>query len=183
MGRGRLGTVLPRRITQIAFASRDLDASMRFYSAHMGIGPWLVLPVARFADTRFEGLPCAAEVRVAFANSGGMEYEMVQQLDDTPSIWRGFVGDGPERERFHHMCERSQDFSASERRLLGEGYVPVMEGATVRGRFSYFAHSGAPGTYLELLESTPSREAMYAHVLLQGQHWDGSDSIRSMPAL
>ena len=178
-----MGTASPRRITQVAFATRDLDASMAFYSRHLGIGPWFVLPVARFAGTSFRGQLCAAQVRVAFANSGGMEYEMVQQLDDTPSIWRDFLGDGPERERFHHMCERTHHFGASERRLLGEGYVPEMEGVTIRGRFSYFAHPDAPGGYLELLESTPSREAMYAHVMLHGQRWDGSDPVRPMPAL
>lgn len=177
-----MGRTSPRRITQVAFATRDLDASMAFYSQHLGIGPWFVLPTARFADARFQGQPCAAQVRVAFANSCGMEYEMVQQLDGTPSVWHDFLGDGLERERFHHMCERTDDFSASERQLLAEGYRPAMEGATSRGRFSYFAHPGAPGPYLELIECTPSRKAMYAHVLLQGQGWDGSDPIRPMPA-
>lgn len=178
-----MGTIPPRRITQVAFATRDLETSMAFFSRHLGIGPWFVLPVARFADTRFQDQPCAAQVHVAFANSGGMEYEMVQQLDDTPSIWRDFLGDGPERERFHHMCERTHDFAASERRVRSEGYAPVMEGATIRGRFSYFIHPDAPGTYLELVESTPAREAMYAHILLHGQSWDGEDPIRPMPPL
>jgi catechol 2,3-dioxygenase-like lactoylglutathione lyase family enzyme len=178
-----LGTTSPRRITQVAFATRDLDASMAFYARHLGIGPWFVLPVARFAGTRFLGEPCTAEVRVAFANNGSMEFEMVHQLDDTPSIWSDFLGDGPERERFHHVCERTHDFAGSEQRLLAEGYAPVMQGATVRGRFTYFAHPGMAGTYLELLESTPSREAMYAHILLHGQAWDGTDPVRPLPPL
>ncbi|MCP1468601.1 catechol 2,3-dioxygenase-like lactoylglutathione lyase family enzyme [Sphingobium sp. OAS761] len=178
-----MGTTTPRRITQIAFATRDLDASMAFYSRHLGIGPWFVLPIARFADPLFHGAPCDAQVRVAFANSGGMEYEMVQQLDDTPSIWRDFLKDSAERERFHHLCERTHDFSESERRLLDEGYRSALEGATRRGRFTYFAHPDAPGTYLELLESSPSREAMYAHILLHGQSWDGRDPVRSLPPL
>ncbi|WP_196221772.1 VOC family protein [Sphingobium sp. CAP-1] len=173
----------PRRITQLAFASRDLDASLRFYSRHLGIGPWFVLPIARFSETRFHGQPCAAQVRVAFANSGGMEFEMVHQLDDTPSIWSHFLGNGPERERFHHVCERTHDFTASEQRLLAEGYAPVMQGATVRGRFAYFTHADMAGTYLELLESTPSREAMYAHILRHGQGWDGREPIRPLPPL
>ncbi|WP_176590841.1 VOC family protein [Sphingobium sp. EM0848] len=178
-----MGSTSPRQITQIAFATRDLDASMAFYARHLGIGPWFVLPAARFADTSFQGHPCAAQVQVAFANNGCMEFEMVHQLDDTPSIWNDFLRDGAERERFHHVCERTHDFAGSEQRLAAEGYVPVMEGATVRGRFTYFAHPGTPGTYLELLESTPSREAMYAHILLHGQKWDGREPVRPLPQL
>jgi Glyoxalase/Bleomycin resistance protein/Dioxygenase superfamily len=173
----------PGHITQMAFATRDLAATMRYYGDHLGVGPWFVLPPARFASATFPGRPCTAQVHVAFANANGMEIELVHQLDDTPSVWHGYLDGRAERERFHHTCLRTEAFENERARLLAGGYAEVMAGETTRGRFAYMSHPDSPETFLELLESTPSRRAMYAHVLLHAQRWNGADPVRPMPKL
>ncbi len=173
----------PGQITQIAFATRDLAATMQYYSEHLGVGPWFVIPPARFTSATYRDRPCAAQVHVAFANANGMEIELVHQLDDTPSIWRDYLEGRPERERFHHTCLRTDIYESDHARLLAQGYAVAMAGETTRGRFAYLEHADSPETFLELLESTPSRQAMYAHVLLHAQDWDGRDAVRPMPQI
>jgi len=170
-------------ITQIAFATRDLAATMRYYSEHLGVGPWFVIPPARFTSATYAGEPCTAHVHVAFTNANGLEIELVHQLDDAPSIWCNYLDNRAERERLHHSCIRTEAFESDHARLLAAGYAVAMTGETSRGRFCYFEHPDNPEQFLELLESTPSRRAMYAHVLLHAQRWDGRDPVRPMPQI
>lgn len=170
------------KITQIAFATRDIDASMAHLSGNLGVGPWFVLPRGCL-PARYRGVPCAPELAVAFANCNGLEFEMVQQLNDEPSIWHDFMDGRPERERFHHSCLRTPDYPGMAGALSATGYALAYEGETPRGRFGYFDRPDQPGSYLELLEQTPSRAAMFAHVLAGAQDWDGRDPVRAMPQI
>lgn len=170
-----------RRISQIAFASRDFDASLADFAGRLGIGPWFVLPVLRWSGASYRGQPCAVELRCAFANCQGMEYEMIEQLNDTPSIWSNHLDGRPERELFHHNGLRTQNYDADAQALRDEGHECVLTGQTGLGRFSYHTHPGSPGTYLELLEATPGRCGMFGHVLLHGRDWDGTEPVRPMP--
>lgn len=170
-----------RRVSQMAFVSRDFDASLANFSGRLGIGPWFVLPTIRWSGARYRGQPCDIELRCAFASCNGMEYEMLQQVNDVPSIFRGH-GDGrPERELFHHHGLRTPDFDDETARRIGDGHELVLTGQTGLGRFSYFSHPGSPGVYFELLEATPARCGMFGHVLLHGRDWDGTDPVRPMP--
>lgn len=168
------------RISQIAFATRDMEASLDHFSRNLGVGPWFVLPHGKLS-ARYRGAACDAELIVAFANCNGLEFEMMHQTNAAPSIWKDFLAGRAERERFHHSCQRTADYPAMLPVLAAADYEMVFEGETPRGRFSYFDHPDHPGAYLELLEHTPSRQAMYAHVLAAAQDWDGQDPVRPMP--
>jgi len=170
-----------QRISQIAFASGDFDASLADFAGRLGIGPWFELPAIRWSGARYMGQPCEVELRCAFANCQGMEYELIEQVNDAASIWRHHLDDRPERELFHHNGLRTQDYEHDAARLTAEGHTEVLTGQTALGRFSYYTHPGSPGTYLELLEATPARCGMFGHVLLHGRDWDGSDPVRPMP--
>lgn len=168
--------------SQLAFATRDIHAAMAHFSRHLRIGPWFVLPQARL-PCRHRGVEGRAELIVAFSNTQGLEIEMIQQMNDAPSIWQGFLDGRPERERFHHSCIRTVTFEATMATMQQDGYLPVVDGETSRGRFAYIEHPDSPDAYVEVLENSPSRQAMHAHVLAAARTWDGGDPIRPMPQI
>ena len=59
----------------------------------LGIGPWFVMRnVAIRALYRDE--PCEITLTLALANSGDLQVELIQQHDDTPSIYTEFLSSG-----------------------------------------------------------------------------------------
>ena len=85
-------TVLPGPVRQIGYVVTDLDQAMAGW-LELGVGPWFVmrgLPM----QALYRGEPCETTLSVAWSNSGEMQIELIQQLDDTPSIFTEFL-DGP----------------------------------------------------------------------------------------
>lgn len=167
--------------TQLAWVTRDMEASLNRFARDLGIGPWFVLPKAILPRTRFLGEPCEIEMIVAFANTCGLEFEMMQQTNAAPSIWSdGPAGDA--LDALHHSCVRPPNYVAALTAARAAGYAVEFEGETQRGHFSYVRKPGA-ATYVELLEDSPSRRAMHALVRDAAARWDGSDPVRPMPAV
>ena len=169
------------KVSQLAWVTRDIEASLAFFSEELGVGPWFVLPKAILPNVRHRGEPSDVELIVAFASSSGLEFEMMQQTNEAPSIWTSLPR-GDVREALHHNCIRTDDYEGSVRDAAQAGYAVVLDGRTSRGRFAYVQRPGSD-SYIELLEMSQSRRAMYEFVRDAGQAWDGSDPVRTMPAL
>lgn len=167
-------------VRQLGFMTRDLEASIDLFVTQLGIGPWLTLPSGPLADTRYRGVPCTPNLSVAFAYRDGLEYELMQLNDDTPSMWRDLLDLPFERERLHHWCIWPTDYDAALREAIALGYAEVQEGATGRGRFVYLRQ---PGTdlWLEITEATPGRKALQALVVEGAQGWDGATRTFTLP--
>lgn len=169
-------------VTQIAFLTRDIDASIKHFLDHLGIGPWFMLAPAQL---RPRGHPeaAAAGLLVAFAYARGMEFELIQQTNETPSIWKINSTDISQRDFFHHTCIWPEDYDAAVLAALKANYVPAYDGDTPRGRYTYMSHPEQVGSYFEISEATPARQAMQAAVREGAIDWDGTDPVRDMPAI
>jgi hypothetical protein len=88
---------------QIAIVVRDLDATMRTYVHEYGIGPWSVHEFNPDTVSTLEkdGRPADMAFRIAVTMVGGVQWELIQPLDDR-SIYAEFLAE--HGEGLHHVA-------------------------------------------------------------------------------
>jgi Glyoxalase/Bleomycin resistance protein/Dioxygenase superfamily len=103
-------------LRQMGFVVRDIDKAMRHWVEVCGVGPWYIaerLPLHGFwyKEQRFDDI----HLTIALANSGEVQLELIQQRDDTPSMYRDFLAAGHEGlqhwsswpENYHELLDRA----------------------------------------------------------------------------
>ncbi len=170
-------TVLPGPIRQIGYVVTDLDKAIAGW-LELGVGPWFVmrgLPM----NVLYRGEPCETALSVAWSNSGEMQLELIQQLDDTPSIFTEFIeSHGP---GYQQLAYWTSDFEATMRKVEKAGWTVVWSGGEGFGvRFAYVETPNAPAAVIEISELTDATEANAAFMREAAETWDGSDPIRNL---
>jgi catechol 2,3-dioxygenase-like lactoylglutathione lyase family enzyme len=101
-----------------AFVVPDLQSAVaRMLEA--GIGPAFML--RRLITTgRYRGQLNKMLTNVAFLNAGGVQFEILEQLDDSPSIYREFLNKHPAG-GLHHIAYYSANFDADRERARQSG--------------------------------------------------------------
>jgi catechol 2,3-dioxygenase-like lactoylglutathione lyase family enzyme len=168
---------LPGSIRQIGYVVTDLDRALAGW-AELGVGPWFVI---RSMPQRvlYRGEPCEITLSLALANSGDMQVEVIQQEDETPSIFTEFLAAG--REGFHQFAYWTEDFDATMQAIAEAGWPVVWSGGEDVGtRFAYVEPPNSPATIIEIMELTETTKGMATFVRDAAAHWDGSDPIRNL---
>ncbi|WP_332838934.1 VOC family protein [Nocardia bovistercoris] len=169
--------LLPGPVRQLGYVVADIDAAMRSW-IRLGVGPWYVLR-ALPQRARYRGAPCDVVVTVAFAHSGDLQLELIQQEDETPSIYTEFLGDGPGG--FHQLAWWSTDFEATVEAVRAAGYESVWSGGSDGGvRYAYFEPRDEIATVLEISEYTDSTAGLARMLRAAADGWDGDDPIRTL---
>lgn len=164
-------------LRQMGFVVFDVERAMRHWVEVCGVGPWFhardaVIPEFTYRGTRQDGL----RLSLALANSGEVQVELIQQLCDTPSMFRDFLATG--REGLQHWAAWPEDYDGLYRRALAGGLAVAQEGVLGRGRFAYLATEGHPGTVVEIVEPTPARLLGRERIRAAALGWDGTDPVR-----
>jgi catechol 2,3-dioxygenase-like lactoylglutathione lyase family enzyme len=170
-------TVLPGAIRQIGYVVTDLDKALAGF-VELGVGPWFVI---RGMPQRvlYRGERCEISLSLALANSGEMQIEVIQQQDDTPSIFTEFLVAG--REGFHQFAYWTEDFGATMQAVEEAGWPVVWSGGEDVGtRFAYVEPPNSPATIIEIMELTETTRGMAKFVCDAAASWDGSDPIRNL---
>jgi len=171
-----VGEVLPGEVRQIGYVVTDLDDAIAGW-LKMGVGPWFVIRNLPQRVT-YRDAPCEVKLSMALSNSGDLQVELIQQLDETPSIFTEFLaatGGG-----FHQLAYWAEDFDAAMAKLTEAGWPQVWSGGEGEGvRFAYFEPpTGA--AIVEIMELTEASAGMGAYVREQAIGWDGSDPVREL---
>ncbi|OBB82733.1 VOC family protein [Mycolicibacterium peregrinum] len=173
-----MSEVLPGEVRQIGYVVTDLDDAISGW-LKMGVGPWFVI---RNLPQRvsYRGEPCEVRLSLALSNSGDLQVELIQQLDDTPSIFTEFLAGAPAGGGFHQLAYWTADFDTAMAKLAEAGWPLVWSGGEGEGvRFAYFEPpTGA--AIVEIMELTESSGGMGAYVREQAVAWDGSDPVREL---
>ncbi|MGY1810819.1 VOC family protein [Blastococcus sp. SYSU D00669] len=165
-------------VQQHAFVVADLDEAMPRWTETTGAGPWWVSRGHRGRDHRYRGRPVDHVLHYAFAGTGPTHVQLVQQDDDTPSIYREVFGAG--EEGFHHLAVLvpEAEMAAEVARFEAAGfavadtlwsYVPV----------AYVDCREAIGCFVELHGENQEIRDLFA--LFRDSHadWDGvTDPVR-----
>lgn len=155
-------------IRQLGYIVTDIHAAMRQWLEGPGVGPFYYL-----------------ENNGALAQSGGVQIELVQLRDDSPSFFHTFVGKFGEG--LHHVAFWTEHFDAGVAAALARGYVELHRGTSLPGtpdsRFAYFDRGSTDGTAIEISERGVDKRALFDAIAHAAEGWDGTEPVRDMAAL
>lgn len=166
-------------LRQVGLVVRDMAAAIEHWAGVLGVGPFLVMPELAFENYRYRGLEMPGPVvTLAFAQSGPLQIELIQQHDTCPSAYLEFLSAG--QEGVQHLCawpDSPRDYAERREALLARGLVIVHEGAT-RGsdlRFCYFGtEDGRAAPLLEISEGNlPAMRPLWQRLREASEAWDG----------
>jgi hypothetical protein len=163
-------------VKHLGFVTRDIDRSMRYFVDAWGIGPWYVNRQI-VMDTLYKGAPSRLELMVALSHANDLQYELIQQMNDAPSVYRDFLHKMPNGLHVQHLSVWPENFADTKAGALAKGWYPVLEVAH-KGNSCYLAHPGEPDLCVEISDRSPEKEFFRKTIREICATWDGKDPIR-----
>lgn len=166
-------------ICQNGYIVKDIEQAMQEW-LKLGIGPWFYLEKATIDEFHYKGQPHNIDLKIALANSGEVQIELIQQVDDVPSMYQDFLGSG--REGLQHIAYWTEDYDQAYQHIKDLGFEVVQEGQIggPQGRLAYFDAEAAIGTALEISEMTGSKKQIYDYIKNASIDWNGKKPIRKL---
>lgn len=120
-----------KKILQIGFVVRDVEAAVRKYYDTCGIGPWYfyTMDKSNMFNTKVNGKKAEFSMRVAFAYVGDLQLELIEPLDN--NIYSEFLQE--HGEGMHHIACDVDDFDKTIAELREKGVSLLQEGTTDAG--------------------------------------------------
>ncbi len=165
-------------VAQTAFVVPDLHAAIEGWVTNFKAGPFYVLPHLLAPGQIYRGGESRADVTLAMGFSGHMLIELIQPLDDHPSVYKESIdARGP---GFHHLGIACTDVDAASAEYQSRGYVEAYRAAVPTGGEVVYLDSGAGPEvgFIELLPVTPTMDETFTRFWEASRDWDGSDPIR-----
>lgn len=139
---------------QIAWVTRDLDATEKALTTMLGAKKWVRIPDVHFApDTcTFRGSPADFTAHISFSYAGDTQLELIAPVSGGESVYTEFLdaaGAG-----LHHVCIEKPDseaFDAALREAEHNGTPVVQQGIMPGGmKFAYLSAPDAGAPYIEI---------------------------------
>jgi hypothetical protein len=142
---------------QIAVVVRDLDAAMRTYVHDYGIGPWEIygFDPGNVADLREDGERVERAWRLAIAYVGGVQWELIEPLDEE-SVYARFLAETGGW--LHHVGVAVPDFDGTLAEQAGRGNGVLLGGEYKGIRFAYLDTVGDLGFVTEIFSGAPGAD-------------------------
>ena len=127
-------------INQIGIVVRDVESVARNYWDILGIGPWAIIEWEAPAvyDRKYHGKPVMAKEKLAFAQAGGVQIELVQAVEG-PSIYRDWLEE--RGEGLHHLNFLVDDIDGTAEMLTRQGFPSLQSGKCgpeeLKGGYNY----------------------------------------------
>jgi len=166
-------------IMQTAFVVEDIHASMAHFQRDCGAGPFFVLDHFLGEGQIYRGSKSTTDVTIAMGFAGHMQIELIQPLDNNPSVYRETIeqrGYG-----FHHFGIACADVDADLLDYEARGYALAFRAAVPTGGSVAYLEGGdgaAPG-FLELIPATPGMDEHFTRMWRAARDWDGSEPVRA----
>lgn len=159
-------------IVQYAYVVDDLDEGIRHWVEVMGAGPFFVSRNHVGRDHTYRGEPDDAVFSYAFGQAGPAQVQLIQCMDDSPSVYRDMYATGAEG--FHHVAclVPAADMPGEVARFVDAGYsvastlhsyVPV----------AYLDCRSTLGFFVELHGLNDEVEELFAEIRSAHEEWDG----------
>lgn len=178
-----------RGVTETCFVTHDLEKCIDNWVNTMGAGPFYMHTYGPGITLSYRGQPAHDSFKAAIGFSGATLIELLQPLNDAPSIFQEILqarGEGA----LHHVYPNIQPLSAAEfdAQLAAYRDKGFKEAAWLQppgvGRNVFLDATDTLGCFIELLEFDP---VTYSKITerLHAEHmrWDGKNPIRSMAEL
>jgi len=163
---------------QLAFIVEDLHAAIKRYTREFNAGPWFVMEQVDIRNATYRGQPTSFRGSLASGNSGHLQIELIQQVDDTPSVFTETIkarGYG-----MHHIGVAVHDFDAWMKKYEAAGYEVALYCETdIPNRNAYLDTRGELPYFVEVIEMNAGTERIFTSVYRPSIGWNGEDPIRS----
>lgn len=173
-------------VFQLGFTTKNLHETLAHFVDNLGIGPWFVAedfaqPLMIHRGTETPDLQTA----VGFGYWGDMQYEIVEQRDAGPSVFRDVyetTGYG-----FHHMAFFTEDYDKQRQHFVDKGAEIAFEARTVPelgGKRAFYADTRSTlGVMTEVGEYCEPVASLFVRMHEASQGWDGRDPYRPITSL
>jgi methylmalonyl-CoA/ethylmalonyl-CoA epimerase len=141
--------VLPP-VSQVGIVVRDIEKTAAFYYSTFGVGPFAIVPEVKFEGVILRGSPTNAKIKVAFAQSGPLQIELIQPLEGE-NIYTEFLD--TKGEGLHHLGFQVDDFDSMLAEFKSKGIEPVFWLNLGWMAFAYLNTETIGGVMFELLWS------------------------------
>ena len=184
-----IGGITSGQIFQLGYIVPDVDASIRFYAEAMKIGPFTILRGFKAPDGWYRGKTDMPELTIAHAYSGGVFVELIQQHDDTPSVYKEYIdryGYG-----LHHLglAIATEDYDETLEHYYSHGFENIFTDNLPGGvRIRYIGPKTEDGLeklrnesgvcYLECVEVKESEQGFFTGMIEAAKNWDGKTLFR-----
>ena len=158
-------------IIQYAWVVPNLETAARHWHATLGVGPFLINRDLKLTNPRYRGQPGGPRFSTAVAQSGSVQIELIEQLDEAPSVYRERVAAGATG--FHHVAFIAGDFPAALAALTDQGHAVAADGQFGDMRFAYVDTGPAIGCMTEIIEDKPAIRAFFDAIRKAAERWDG----------
>lgn len=152
---------------QIAWVTRDLDATERTLTALLGARKWIRMPGIHFGpdDCTHHGRPADFTADISMSYAGDMQLELIAPVDGE-SIYSEFLAAaGP---GLHHIAIAAADEAAFDTavRDAEAGGAPVIAQGVMPGgmRFAYVGAAGAGVPFIEIAYIPADIQAVFDHI-------------------
>lgn len=139
---------------QIAWVTRDLDATEKALTTMLGAKTWVRIPDVHFApDTcTFRGRPADFTAHISFSYAGDTQLELIAPVSGGESVYTEFLdAAGP---GLHHVCIEAPDAAAFDATLhhADDNGTPVVQQGIMPGgmKFAYLSAPDAGAPYIEI---------------------------------
>ncbi len=153
--------MLAQTPVQIAWVTRDLDATEKALTTLLGAKKWVRMPDVHFGpDTcTFRGRPADFVATISLSYAGEMQLELIAPVRGD-SIYTEFLdGPGP---GLHHICVEVDDVEAA----IAERRAAVVQRGVMPGgmEFAYVTAADAGVPYLEIAYIPDEIKAFFDYV-------------------
>ena len=151
-----MNTSAPSLILQIGIVVASVDAAVENYATFLGITDWNI----NYVDTnhgkgrnfRVGGKEVAVKAKIAWANIGDIELELIEPQDDT-SIYAEYLrSNGP---GVHHLMFGTHDYQHSVDKMHRYGVESFVTGELQATEFQLFDTQQMLGTICEFATGDP----------------------------
>jgi hypothetical protein len=168
-------------IIQHGYIVDDVEETAHDWAERLGVGPFYVLDRILMEQYYFRGVRMDVELRLGFGYWSGIQIELIQQLNDSDSLYRraGRSTAG----KLNHFATLVADLdglvaaSRLQNRVIQHGNMP--SGL----KFVYLEEFLPGGLHLELMEPQENTLMAFAGMEKVSRHWDGRDPVRPMGAI
>jgi methylmalonyl-CoA/ethylmalonyl-CoA epimerase len=168
------------KATQIAYVVRDMNASIRFWTEVMGVGPFFLTEHLPLVNRRYRGRPTDFDMSAAITYWGDLQVELIMQHNDAPSTFKDWY-DNPGT-GIHHMGVTVDSLEDAVAALERAGGKVVHEHELPGAAAAAYIELPQIGPVMEVVMMDSSLHAAFAKIREVAGRWDGSDPVRrSLP--
>jgi catechol 2,3-dioxygenase-like lactoylglutathione lyase family enzyme len=162
-------------VRQNGYVVTDLEAALTHWVDVLGIGPWYVFEHLPVVDFSYRGEPGEIDMAIALCQQGDLQFELIAQHDDTPSVYLDFLALNGGRGGLHHLAFWPDDIDAvTDYVTTTLGWSLGMQGRVgPTGWFRYFLTEDHGGTVMELASL---RQDWWLGQGDAGARWSGAET-------